>query len=74
MESSGMHHGREAELSPTGCAVCPNHAQVNLTLEIESDSDPIAGRVRVEGEPPLDFTGWVELTAAIERALAAARL
>lgn len=73
MQSSGGDHGREAALSATASPVCLNQGQVTVTLEIEADSDPIAGRVRVEGERPREFTGWVELAAAIEGAVAASR-
>jgi hypothetical protein len=40
-----------------------------LTLEIDADSDPIAGRVSEGGEPAEQFFGWLGLARALERTL-----
>ena len=40
-----------------------------LTLEIDADSDPIAGRVSEDGAPAEPFFGWLGLARALERAL-----
>ena len=40
-----------------------------LTLEIDADSDPIAGRVSEGGAPAEPFFGWLGLARALERAL-----
>ena len=42
-----------------------------LTLEIESESDPIAGRVSEAGAPGREFVGWLGLARALELALEA---
>ena len=39
-----------------------------LHLEIEVASEPIAGLVRGQDEPPRPFHGWIELAQLIERA------
>jgi hypothetical protein len=41
---------------------------LTVTLEIELDSQPIAGRLRGAGGE-IDFAGWLGLAAALERAL-----
>jgi hypothetical protein len=43
----------------------------HLHLEIEPGSDPIAGSIRGPDEEPKSFSGWIELTEAIEAARAA---
>jgi hypothetical protein len=40
-----------------------------LTLEIETDSDPIAGRLSEGGAPERRFVGWLALARALELAL-----
>jgi hypothetical protein len=40
-----------------------------LTLEIEADSDPIAGRLSEGGAPGRQFVGWLGLARALELAL-----
>jgi hypothetical protein len=40
-----------------------------LTLEVDPSADPIAGLVRAEDGAERDFSGWVGLAAALERAL-----
>jgi hypothetical protein len=43
----------------------------HLHLEIEAGSDPIAGSIGGPDEEPRNFSGWIELTEAIEAARAA---
>jgi hypothetical protein len=43
----------------------------HLHLEIEAGSDPIAGSIGRLDEEPRSFSGWIELTEAIEAARAA---
>ncbi len=38
-----------------------------LRLDLDLDADPIAGTVRAPGEDPVDFVGWLGLTAELER-------
>jgi hypothetical protein len=45
---------------------------VRLELELIVDADPIAGGVNGPGEENRSFSGWLELTRAIELALDAA--
>ena len=40
-----------------------------LTLEIETDSDPIAGRLSEVGARGQDFVGWLGLARALELVL-----
>jgi hypothetical protein len=40
-----------------------------LTLEIDSDSDPIAGSLSEGDAPGREFVGWLGLARALERAL-----
>jgi hypothetical protein len=40
-----------------------------LTLEIDADSDPIAGRLSEDGAPGQPFVGWLGLARALELAL-----
>jgi hypothetical protein len=40
-----------------------------LTLEIDADSDPIAGRLSEGGAPGQQFVGWLGLARALEVAL-----
>jgi hypothetical protein len=40
-----------------------------LTLEIDADSDPIAGRLSEGGAPGQQFVGWLALARALEVAL-----
>lgn len=46
--------------------------QIVLQLEIDAGSEPISGRLRGDGGSATGFAGWLELAAAIERALRAA--
>jgi hypothetical protein len=66
-------HDRAAALPDTGpvddaptSASAPTRV---LTLEIDSDSDPIAGRLSEGGGPGRQFVGWLELARALELAL-----
>jgi hypothetical protein len=43
----------------------------HLHLAIEAGSDPIAGSIGGLDEEPKTFSGWIELTEAIEAARAA---
>jgi hypothetical protein len=40
-----------------------------LTLEIDTDSDPIAGRLSEGGGPGQQFVGWLGLARALELVL-----
>jgi hypothetical protein len=40
-----------------------------LTLEIDTGSDPIAGRLSEGGAPGRQFVGWLGLARALELAL-----
>jgi hypothetical protein len=40
-----------------------------LTLEIDANSDPIAGRLSEDGESAERFFGWLGLARALERTL-----
>lgn len=42
-----------------------------LTLEIDSDADPISGRLREGVGPGEQFVGWLGLARALERVLGA---
>jgi hypothetical protein len=39
-----------------------------IVLELDPQDDPITGRVVADPAPPRDFSGWVALTEAIEKA------
>ena len=43
---------------------------LRIELEVEREGDPIAGRLAYEDGESVSFTGWLELMAAIEVALA----
>jgi hypothetical protein len=38
-----------------------------LRIEIERDTRPISGRLRIGAGEPVPFVGWLELIAAVER-------
>lgn len=42
---------------------------MELTLLIESGREPISGSIGAAGEPPVAFSGYMQLIAALERAL-----
>ena len=42
-----------------------------LTLEIDADSDPVAGRLSEGGAPGREFVGWLGLARALELVLEA---
>jgi hypothetical protein len=46
---------------------------VELRLELELDAEPIAGRVRLDGDASRRFDGWLELAVALEGALSGGR-
>lgn len=46
---------------------------LTIILDIETEADPIAGRLRVQGDEERGFTGWIELARVLEEALAASR-
>lgn len=49
-------------------------ASLTLSIELESDGEPIHGRLQVTGEPAvLEFTGWIEFIHALERTRLATR-
>jgi hypothetical protein len=37
-----------------------------LTLELDSQAEPISGRIQLEGGPVRDFSGWMGLLSALE--------
>ncbi|MDQ2675549.1 MAG: hypothetical protein M3Y34_01970 [Actinomycetota bacterium] len=41
--------------------------RISLRLELESGSEPISGRLVAADGAEVEFTGWLELAAAIER-------
>lgn len=45
-------------------------ARQGIVLELDPRTDPISGRVVAEPAPPREFSGWVALTEAIEKARA----
>jgi len=45
--------------------------QTQVTLDLEVGAEPIAGRLSDAGGTTIAFTGWLELAAALERALRA---
>ena len=48
-------------------------ASVRVSLELEPDTDPIAGSCTHEGGATERFVGWLGLMAALEQARAAVR-
>jgi hypothetical protein len=57
-----------------GIVCCVSPDQARLTILVDLRADPIAGVVCAEdGGQGAPFAGWMELTRAIERGLAAAR-
>ncbi len=46
---------------------------VELRLELELDAEPIAGRVRLDGDASRRFDGWLDLAVALEGALRGGR-
>jgi hypothetical protein len=48
-------------------------ARVELTLDIDPISDPIAGALRSTGGDPIEFSGWLGFAAALEELLRAVR-
>ncbi len=54
-----------------GC-MPPEHARLTIVFDLQAD--PVAGLICDDANGPgAQFAGWMELTRAIERALAAAR-
>ena len=49
----------------------PDAALVTLVLELERGADPIAGRLTADDGAAWSFTGWLQLTEALEEAKAA---
>lgn len=45
----------------------------HVELELELDAEPIAGRVRLDGDASRRFDGWLELAVALEGALRGGR-
>ena len=43
--------------------------QRHVTLELDIDTAPIAGRLRDEQGACVEFPGWLELASALERLL-----
>jgi hypothetical protein len=60
--------GLEDEREQTTGAGVRDRRSVNLSLELEPGSDPIAGRVAGPDGTFAEFTGWLELTQALEAA------
>ncbi len=43
---------------------------VHLELLVEPGAEPIAGRLKVDGEPDVAFSGYLEFMALVERLVA----
>ena len=50
----------------------PSDRHIEVRLEIEIDSQPIAGAVQVGDGAPREFRSWLDLIAALDEARAAA--
>lgn len=50
-----------------GLAVADLKGVVEIYLEIEADSDPIAGVIRLSNGSEIPFVGWLALSAGLER-------
>lgn len=50
-----------------GLAVADHREVIQVSLEIEADSDPIAGVIRLSNRTAVPFVGWLTLSAALER-------
>jgi hypothetical protein len=59
---------------PSTKTICiPMTTTIQLLIELESDSDPIAGTIRQSPDrPAMAFAGWLQLTDMIEAARRAA--
>ena len=47
--------------------------RARIVLDIEVGTDPIEGSLACEHAAPVEFTGWIELTQALNAALGARR-
>jgi hypothetical protein len=47
--------------------------EIAIALRVHRASDPIAGTITLPHAPPVPFTGWMQLTQLLGRALDAAR-
>lgn len=47
---------------------------LRIEVEIDIETSPVSGRCCQEQGPPRSFTGWTELFAALDAAVADARL
>lgn len=54
-------------------AAMPTAEPFRVCVEIERDVMPISGRIAVEGAAERPFSGWTELCAALDAALAGDR-
>jgi len=45
--------------------VMPDRERLQLTLELDSRTEPITGRMRARGGETRPFTGWLGLAAAL---------
>jgi hypothetical protein len=41
---------------------------LRISIELDSGTEPVAGRITVPGAAPRAFVGWMELVHAIDRA------
>lgn len=48
----------------------PTAEPLQVRVEIDRDVAPISGRIAVDGASQQPFTGWTELCAALDAALA----
>lgn len=46
-----------------------DQSPVKIILEIDRAADPITGRLQRKDGPIAEFTGWLELTQALEAAM-----
>lgn len=47
--------------------------EISIALLVDRASDPIAGTLSLPHGPPVPFTGWMQLTQQLARALDAGR-
>lgn len=47
--------------------------EIAIALVVDRASDPISGRITLPHAPPVRFTGWMQLTQLLARALDAPR-
>lgn len=52
----------------------PTGQSLRIAVEIDIETSPVSGRCCQEPGPPRSFTGWTELFATLDAAVADARL